>query len=193
MKVPDGLPALPSDSSKPPIAQAIYRMQHPGAAYETAVPLEWRSAFAEAIDEAKQRAQQTVLHERRFVLKKRYRLLSEAEIQEYYSLSPHVVPTQWRLDPRVERKYRGSGGISYLALPSYDGARRLALLWVDSDGGGCANRQWYFFHAQRRRMVAPGLENHGYGGVRVRRKHCPLYALETYVVLEWMTNLPTAF
>ena len=144
-EIPDGLPALPTHASVPPILRAEYLSQHPDEYYETTVPVEWQAAFVEAATEAKRQEKRTVLLERRFTFNKRYRLLSEAEVDEYFSLTPAVAPGGWRPDPEIVRKYKGFDGITSLSLPSYDRARRLAVVWSSSSGGGCGISQWNFF------------------------------------------------
>jgi hypothetical protein len=144
---PDGLPTLPSTEgqSLKGIRQAIYRNEHPEARYETDVPEEWRTAFSEAVEEAKPSGRQVVALERRFTFKKHYLLLSQTDIDAYQSLTPPVVSAGWHPDPALERKYKGYEGITYLSLPFYDHAHRLALVWERSDGPGCSTWQWYFF------------------------------------------------
>ncbi len=143
--VPDGIPLLPTHASMPAILRLAYLNRHPDEYYETTVPAKWQAAFVEAAAQAKLQQAQTAVLERRFTFNKRYRLLSQSDIDEYYSLSPHIAPASWRPDPRIVRKYKGFDGITFLSLPSYDRAHRLALVWSNGSGGGCGISQWNFF------------------------------------------------
>jgi len=118
--------------------------QHPDSVYSTIVPPEWQNAFVEAMAEAKRQQAKTFILERRFAVKKRYRLLTADQVKAYFALSPHIVHAGWRPDPKVAREFKGWDAVSFVSLPAFDSARRLALIWATTDGG-CGTSGWYFF------------------------------------------------
>jgi hypothetical protein len=143
--VPDSLPSLQTGKAKSAIERAIEATRHPEASYDTDVPTEWRGPFEEAVAEAKLKRAETIVLERRFTLPKRYRLLSQDEINAYFALSPHTVPAGWRPDPKAVREYKGWDDLSYISLPYFDIAQKLAMIWMRTEGGGCSTTSWYFF------------------------------------------------
>jgi len=143
--VPDSLPALPTAGIMTPIQRAMEAARHPEASYTTEVPTEWQPQFAEAVDEAKRRHDETATLERRLILPKRYRLLSKDEISAYYALSPHVARAGWRPDPKAVREYKGWNDLSCVSVPYYDISRKLAMIWASTGGAGCSTSGWHFF------------------------------------------------
>jgi len=142
--VPDAMPSLQTGSPKTPIPRDIEASSNPNLRYETKVPLEFQAAFAEAIAEAKRRQAETIVIERRFNLPKRYRLISQDQVKAYFDLSRSAAPAGWKPDSKVAREYKGWDEVSFISLPYYDRAHKLALIWANSFYG-CSSTEWHYF------------------------------------------------
>jgi hypothetical protein len=105
---------------------------------------DYQAPFAEALAQATQRQTEVALIERRLLLSKRYRLLSEEQAKAYFDLSPHVVMAGWRPDPKAAYEYKGWNEFSSISLPYFDNAHSLALIWA-STNSGCYSAGWWFF------------------------------------------------
>jgi len=104
--------------------------------------------FHEAVADYERRKGERVRLEPRFSLPKPFWLMSESEAAEYAKLDvPHVTnPSHpWPPDPRLVKKYKGWGPLSWMSEVYFDQARTLALVWA-SRNDGCYD--WYAFEKQ---------------------------------------------
>ena len=142
--IPDALPYLQTGPPLTGIEKARRAAALTHTPYETFVPPDFQAPFAEALAEATQRRTEVTLIERRLVLSKRYRLLSEEQAKAYFDLSPHVVMAGWRPDPKATHEYKGWNEFSSISPPYFDKAHNLALIWA-STNSGCYDAGWWFF------------------------------------------------
>ena len=132
-----------TEAPLPPLIRAMNAANH--QTLELLPPPDLLSDAREAIEDYRQNGRVPVRLEHKFRLPRKYLILSEAEQQQYFDLHPHIITSDWRPDATAYARFRKANGIDSLSRVCFNQARTFAMVFLDSEGGGCGTACWKTF------------------------------------------------
>ena len=132
----------PSDPPLPPLLRAITAFNKPSQPLELRPPTEFLSDAQEAIEDYKANRRGQLRLEPRFHLPRKYFILNSLEQQQYFDLHPHLVTSDWRLDPTAYARFKNANSIDSFSQVCFNRDRTFAMVFFASNGAGCGTSSW---------------------------------------------------